>query len=245
MPSHKALSGVEFKDAGHGQVEAVFATLNVVDHDGDVTLPGAFKSGAPVKISAYNHSSWQGALPVGKGRIFEEGDSVVFRGEFFDTTNAQDTRKTLAALGDMGEWSYGFDVDDSAPGEFKGKNVRFLKSMSVHEVSPVLMGAGIGTRTRSVKSADTLAEAVEAALETVERARRVEAIRAEKGLEMTGATRKSLEGLDEALTGLKALLNSDDTKSEETVEEKPTVDELTVEFLRFLQITQEGAENDE
>ena len=28
-----------------GQFSAVFSTLNAVDHDGDVTLPGAFKDG--------------------------------------------------------------------------------------------------------------------------------------------------------------------------------------------------------
>lgn len=244
MPSHKALSGVEFKDAGHGQVEAVFATLNVEDHDGDVTLPGAFKSGTAVKISAYNHASWQGALPVGKGRIYEEGDNVVFRGEFFDTTNAQDTRKTLVGLGEMGEWSYGFDVEDSAPGEFKGKNVRFLKSMAVHEVSPVLMGAGIGTHTRSVKSADTLAEAVETALETVERARRVEAIRAEQGLEMTAVTRKGLEGLESALVGLKALLAKDESQSEEEVDGIDH-EELQRQFLLFLASSLQGVDENE
>ncbi|WP_433233731.1 hypothetical protein [Actinomadura nitritigenes] len=38
-------------------------------------------------------------------------------------------------------------------GEFKGQRVRFLDSVKVHEVSPVLLGAGVGTRTLSAKSA--------------------------------------------------------------------------------------------
>jgi HK97 family phage prohead protease len=153
MMKTKALGGVEIKELGDDyHVEAVFATLNVKDKDGDVTTKGAFKNGSPVRISAYNHGSWQGALPIGKGTIHEEGDSVVFRGQFFKTQAAQDTRETLKGLGELAEWSYGFDVTDADHGDFKGEDVRFLKGMTVHEVSPVLIGAGVNTRTLSVKA---------------------------------------------------------------------------------------------
>lgn len=237
---NKSLAGVSFKDAGHGQVEAVFATLNVKDKDGDVTVKGAFQSGSPVKISAYNHASWQGALPIGKGTIHEEGEHVVFRGEFFDTQAAQDTRKTLAGLGDMGEWSYGFDVLKSEPGDFKGEQVRYLKSMRVHEVSPVMIGAGVGTHTRSVKGDDTtLTEAVEAALKVIERAERVEALRAEKGLALTGATRSSLEGLDEAIRRMHGLLNKEESNENEGEPERDVAAEMQHEFLQFVSATHE------
>jgi hypothetical protein len=146
----KALHGVEFKDAGNGAVEAVFATLGVRDLDSDVTLKGAFEEGAPVRISAYNHASWEGALPIGKGTIHEEGDKAVFRGEFFKTQAAQDTREALKGLGEMAEWSYGFDVKDSESGEHEGKSVRFLKSLKVYEVSPVLLGAAGPGRTGTI-----------------------------------------------------------------------------------------------
>jgi hypothetical protein len=52
-----------------GAVRAIISTMNVVDHDGDLVLPGAFGQ-QRVIISAYGHGSWQGALPVGKGRIY-------------------------------------------------------------------------------------------------------------------------------------------------------------------------------
>src|SRR5213595_1548806 len=63
-----------FKATSLGEVTALFARLNVVDADGDVTLSGAFTEGAPVVISAYGHTSWGGALPVGKGTIGTRGD---------------------------------------------------------------------------------------------------------------------------------------------------------------------------
>ena len=52
------------------------------------------------------------------------------------------------------------------PGTVEGKAVQFLKKLKVHEVSPVLLGAGIGTQTLSVKSLsdmtdDQLAEETE------------------------------------------------------------------------------------
>ncbi|GAA2159353.1 HK97 family phage prohead protease [Glycomyces lechevalierae] len=145
---------VEIKDADKGEVEALFSTYNVIDKDGDVTLPGAFDDGAPAKISAYGHASWSGVLPVGKGTINDIGTGAVMRGKFFlDTTAGKDTFTTVKELGPLQEWSYGYDVIESEFGEFEGKHVRFLKKLKVHEVSPVLIGAGVGTMTMSAKSA--------------------------------------------------------------------------------------------
>lgn len=145
---------VEIKDAAKGEVEALFSTYNVIDKDGDVTLPGAFTDGAPTKISAYGHTSWSGILPVGKGTIHDTGNGAVLKGQFFlDTTAGKDTFTTVKELGHLQEWSYGYDVLEYSYGEFEGKQVRFLKSLKVHEVSPVLIGAGVGTMTMSAKSA--------------------------------------------------------------------------------------------
>lgn len=147
----KALSGLKITDAAEGKITAVFATLNVKDSDGDVTLPGAFTK-EEVRISAYNHQSWKGALPVGKGKISEDGDEVVLEGEFFlDTTAGKDTFEVVKQMGDLQEWSYGYDVLDSERGSKDGERVNFLKSMKVHEVSPVILGAGVDTRTLAVK----------------------------------------------------------------------------------------------
>jgi hypothetical protein len=205
----KSLARFEVKDETKGEVEAVFATLNVKDHDGDVTVPGAFDNGAEVVISAYNHKSWEGALPVGKGVISEVGNEVVMKGQFFlNTTAGRDTFEVVKQLGGRQEWSYGFNVDESEHGEFEGKSARILKKMTVHEVSPVLRGAGLGTRTTHAKSLkDEVADAVGAVESAIESAERVVALRAEKGKDLSNVNVESLDGLRDAVKRLDALLN--------------------------------------
>ena len=90
---YKTLAGdVSIKSEAKGEVEAVFARLNVVDHDGDVTVPGAFKEGQTVAISQHGHTIWDGTAPVGKGTIHTVGETAVFRGKFFmDMQAARDT----------------------------------------------------------------------------------------------------------------------------------------------------------
>lgn len=145
---------LEVKDADRGQVRAVVSTYNVIDKDGDVTLPGAFEEGATVPISAYGHKSWEGALPVGLATLKSGARAAVAEGQFFmDTTHGRDTFTTvkeLAAQG-LGEWSYGYDPVKYSFGEHEGQQVRFLEQVKVHEVSPVLLGAGVDTRTLSAK----------------------------------------------------------------------------------------------
>lgn len=144
---------VEIKDESKGLVRAIFSTFNVVDSDGDVTVPGAFTDGAAVRISAYGHASWSGTLPVGKGVIRQTATAAILEGEFFlDTTHGADTFRTVQRMGELQEWSYGYDPVKYSFGEFDGRRVRFLEQQQVHEVSPVLLGAGIGTRTLSAKS---------------------------------------------------------------------------------------------
>ena len=137
-----------------GRVVAQFATLNVIDLDGDVTLPGAFGS-QEVRLAAWGHN-W-GTLPVGKGSIGESGDKAVFDGVFFLETEAgREHYLTVKALGDLQEWSYGFQVSESEAGQFEGREVRFLKQMTVTEVSPVMRGAGIDTQTLAIKGYGSL-----------------------------------------------------------------------------------------
>jgi phage head maturation protease len=151
-PQTKALRSVEIKDASQGLIQAVFSTFDVIDRDGDVTRKSAFRNGAPVRISAFNHGSWEGALPVGKGTIRVTDGEAILDGQFFmNTTAGRDTFETVKQMGELQEFSYGFHVTDSEPGEVEGKSVRIIKGVDVAEVSPVLLGAGIGTRTLALK----------------------------------------------------------------------------------------------
>jgi len=143
---------IEFKQDADttGEFRAEFATLNVIDHDGDVTVPGAFQDGQETLIEAWNHN--YGQLPVGKGVIHEDEDKAVVEGHFFlDTQGGLEHYKTVKALGDLQEWSYTFDVEDSGYGEFDGQDVQFLRKLDVWGVAPVERGAGIDTRTTDIK----------------------------------------------------------------------------------------------
>lgn len=141
-----------------GEFEAVFATFNVKDHEGDWTLPDAFEEGAEVPISAYGHQSWAGVLPVGKGVIRTDAREARIVGRLFlNTDHGRATFETLKELGELAQFSYGFDVLETATvtDELRALGVRrVLKKLKVHEVSPVLVGAGIGTRLVSAKGAD-------------------------------------------------------------------------------------------
>ena len=141
------------KDAdGTGEFRAEFATLNVIDYDGDVTVPGAFQDGQETLIEAWNHS--YGQLPIGKGVIHEDEDKAVVEGRFFlDTQGGLEHYKTVKALGELQEWSYTFDIEDSGYGEFDGEDVQFLRKLDVWGVAPVQRGAGIDTRTTDIKAA--------------------------------------------------------------------------------------------
>lgn len=251
MVLHKALRGVEIKDATEGTVKAVFATLNVVDKDGDVTVPGAFKSGEPCVISDWNHSSWQGARPVGKGTIREVGNEAVFEGQFFMNTSAgRDAFETVKAMSDNGpgcEWSYGFDILDSEPAQKNSSlgegHRRTLKSMRVHEVSPVMVGAGVGTRVLSMKSEKTFSEHINAVMAAVkelrERAADVVAMRAQKGKGLGEESSALLEALTDELKQFEAVLTEPTVKNEDTTDDA-TKAELQRIWLNSVRIAHEG-----
>jgi hypothetical protein len=204
----KAFTPHELKVDEAGSITFAFAQLSIIDHDGDVTLPGAFPA-KDVPMSAYGHSSWDGALPIGKGGISEQGDWAIFTGQFFmDTAAGRDTHATIKGLGALAEYSYGYNPLDYSFGQQDGQNVRFLRSLDVFEVSPVLIGAGIGTHTLAIKSgspepdlpyaahASWLREAVAAFTDrTGERA----AWRAEEGRGLSVANRDDLDALVKAL----------------------------------------------
>lgn len=233
----KSLGPVEVKSEDSGEVQAVFSKFNVRDLDGDVTLKSAFTQGTQVKISSFNHGSWEGGnLPVGVGHIDVEDDRAVLKGRFFMSTNAgRETFETVKGLGDLGEWSYGFVVTDQEMGDFEGKTSRFIKKVNVFEVSPVLKGAGIGTGTLAVKSQgnSTLAgeaETVLAALESLTaRASDVLASRRIKGKGLGEESSELLEKIAGQLKAINELLVNPEAPSEDEDNS-----ELVHEYLRWI-----------
>ena len=149
---YKVTALKDFRLTNEGSFKALFAPFNVIDKQGDFTLPGAFGQ-QRVVISAYGHGSWEGRLPVGKGRIYDGPDGGVVEGQFFlNTSGGKDTYTIVKELGDLQEWSYALPDIESEMREMDGVKVRVLKRIGVNEVSPVLMGAGNGTRTLEVKT---------------------------------------------------------------------------------------------
>lgn len=185
MSTKKSFTRVRVKDATLGIVEAVFAsnlvdsiasaTAKDIDKDGDITLKGAFTDGQPVVISAFGHGSWEGKLPVGKGVIREVGNEAVCEMQFLmDTAHGADTFKTVASLSEDGlqEWSYSLHEVTANRARVEGKSVRVLERIAlVKEVSPVLMGAGVETRTLAVKGVKQLDSSFRSLLRAAGRAR--------------------------------------------------------------------------
>lgn len=233
--STKSMARVEIKDADKGEVAAVFATLNVIDSDKDVTPPGAFEDGALVRLSAWGHASWKGGvLPVGRGVIRELKNEAVMEGQFFmDTTHGRDTFTTVKELGDLTEWSYGYDPVEFSFGAFKGEQVRFLKKLKVHEVSPVMQGAGVSTRTLLAKARGDLRFTEEAGLvlaalsDLLDRADDVVAQRREKGKQLGAESAGLLEQIEASCKRFDALLHAPDPEQIDR--------EILKEYLRFVE----------
>ena len=138
-----------------GEFEAVIATLGVIDSDEDIIEKGAF-SGATIAIQPAHDSR---ALSLGKGRVVEEGDQAIIKGKFnLETQSGREWHSQLkfdlANLPAVQEWSFGFMTIKDEMTTRDGKAVRLLKKLKEFEVSPVLLGAGMGTGTVAVKSKD-------------------------------------------------------------------------------------------
>lgn len=142
----------EFKaEDGEGSLSAVFSTFGMVDSDGDVLTPEAFTDGQSAPM-VWSHD-W--SRPIGKGVVKVEPERAIFRGKLFlDTTDGLDAFRTIKAMGDLQEYSWGFRILDAEPGERDGMPVRYITKAELFEVSPVLIGANRETYTLAIKSAD-------------------------------------------------------------------------------------------
>lgn len=136
---------------------ARIATLNVIDGDDDVARPGDFGEQMTAVQPAHD---WQKPM-LGKARIYEKGDEVLAAFMLnLKTASGREWYETLKFDVENGpplqQWSYGYDAPDYEMGEFQGQRVRFLNrpdgaGIKVHEISPLLLGAGVNTGTLDIK----------------------------------------------------------------------------------------------
>lgn len=220
----KTFIGIELKKDKPGAFTARIAMLNVIDKQGDVTLPGAAPAGKTILISAYMHGSWgdgKNALPIGKGIIAERGNELLVEGEFnLATETGKEHYETIKFAPELQEWSYGFKVVDAEEDtEFEGNHVwRILKKIDIFEASPVLRSAGMSTATLAIKNEKeeglTLKDQAEAALAAVAgmvaRVKSLADLRRKEGRDLSHNSREELtrlrKGLGEIEVEIKALL---------------------------------------
>ena len=152
----KAYAVKKLGDSGEGVL--VFATLNTIDKDGDVSLNGAFGEQVVPMVAAHD---WE-SVPMGKARIYEaDGEARADFALNLGTTLGRNWYNALKFDLDnppaLQNYSFGFSIPTggSEMGEFDGQRVRFLKRVTVHEVSPVLLGAGVNTRTVELRGRDS------------------------------------------------------------------------------------------
>lgn len=221
-----------------GAVRALFSTLNVIDHDNDVTLPGAFTNGEMVRIASYGHKTME--LPVGHGTIEADEKSAIMVGRFYtETTPGKDTYLTVKNQSEAGlqEWSYEYDILDSEPGAMNGQPVQFLKRLKVHGVTPVYLGAGIGTQTLDIKALHEVSftdhgEELSALIaDYIERAKNRAQFRAKEGRTLSTVNRNRLNALVESLASVGAEIQKllDETDPESG---KQDLERLRAQFLR-------------
>jgi len=242
----KQLAGEIKQLTDAGDIVVAFCQLNVIDKDQDISPSGSFPT-KDVPMSAYGHSSWMGDLPVGRGAIREEGGWAIFDGKFFlDTTAGKDTYQTVKNMAELQEWSYGYQPIDFEYTQQAGQQVRVLKKQDVFEVSPVIVGAGVGTHTRGIKTAssgsglpyvDHLSLGLETVKAIVERSRDRAAFRAKEGRTLSSENRDRLASLASALndcaTELQGLL--DETDPSKSADLAPQI-EVVLARARFLGI---------
>lgn len=197
----------ELKEVGEtGTFEAVIATLGVIDHDGDIVEPGALAGKTASIVPAHQ----QHTIPLGKVRIEERGQAVIALGQWnLEIPAAKEWHAALkfdlANPPSVQEWSWGYSPVEAGADMVNGEHVRRLKNVDLIEVSPVLRGASIGTRTLSAKAADRLklVEQIQAvtAQTIAAKARFMEArkLRQESGREMS---RESIAAVLEMSTEL-------------------------------------------
>lgn len=145
---------VEVKEIDNeGSGLARIATLDVIDSDQDLTIPGAFGEQHVKVLPTHN---W-GSVPLGRARVFEKGKDVL--AEFHLNLETAVGKEWHSALKfdmvggkPLQEWSYGFSVLKSRFEERDEGRIRILEELKVHEVSPVVIGSGVDTGTLAIKA---------------------------------------------------------------------------------------------
>lgn len=239
--NRKSFAPTDLSLSETGEVKVAFSRLNVIDHDRDVTFPGAIPTKA-VAMSAFNHTSWEGALPLGKGEVRESGDLGVFTGAFFmETDQGRNGYHTVKAMAELQQWSYGYQVlNPPEVIDWDGQKANALRKLDVFEVSPVLLGAGIETSTLAIKSgglgtdlsyAENESWLREALAAFLARTKARDEMREAAGRKLSRSDREALTSLLETLRGFSGTADELASLLEATDPQKAAPRPVTLEVL--------------
>lgn len=155
MTIERKTIGTEIKLDEAGKFDAAIATFDVIDSDSDIIEHGAFGGAFASVLPAHD----SGSVPLGKVQVQERGELAVAVGGFnLDIEKARDWSSALkfdlANPPAVQEWSWGFTIPEggSKLETIDGEDVRVISKVNLFEVSPVLRGASVGTRTLSAKA---------------------------------------------------------------------------------------------
>ena len=208
---------VSFKEDGpEGSITATFATLNVVDHDGDIIRKGAGDK-KQVNLGLYNHV-FASPTPAGVGDTYEKGNKLKMDGEYFlDLWAGEQTFRYLKHMKDRKrpvEWSFAYHVTEGGWIKRDGKKIYEIKAMDIISVDPVGRGAGINIQTDSVKDCDGACMANRAEAESEE---------STVGKAVVELTADST-GLREELDALEARIKAIHESTKDTAEDSAAAD---------------------
>ena len=153
-------------DEREGIVDAIVSVTGVLDRQKDIVEPGAFRKALTGKLPKVvnSHQAHQFLGKVLSMRELQPGNAelpsdlrtqgrgaLATRMKFNLETQSGAEMYSNVRGGFVDEWSYMFSIEDS---QYDSKGARHIKLIDeVFEVSPVLVGAGLGTRTLATKAA--------------------------------------------------------------------------------------------
>lgn len=150
-----------------GTFSAFVNVTNIVDHDNDKILPGAFQATLaqrnPKVFWGHDPNAWIGKtlqaeeLMPGDPRLPESiravgGGALLVRGQFnLDTQAGREAYSNAKFFGTDVEWSVGFRIPAGAASIDTATQTRVIEKVDLYEYSMVYAGASPGTHTQTIK----------------------------------------------------------------------------------------------
>lgn len=129
----------------NGEVYGYGSVKNVIDNVGDVIIDGAYADLDMVLKEGFFANAHDHAMPIGYfTEMYEDEKGLFFRAKFHSNEIAQQYKTIIEerqAADKSITFSIGYRVLDAEPGVFEEKRCRYLKKISVKEISFTLIPA--------------------------------------------------------------------------------------------------------